>query len=54
MNGEQFEMRKLIFEHLPLDILYDVQAKVDEEIERLNRDAAFIGRAILLKTEGEQ
>jgi len=47
MNEDPYEIRRTIFENLPAEDLINIQSDVNEELERLNRDASMIGAALM-------
>ncbi|CAB4176279.1 hypothetical protein UFOVP1522_2 [uncultured Caudovirales phage] len=47
MNEDPYEIRRTIFKNLPVEDLVNVQNGVNEELERLNRDASMIGEALM-------
>ena len=47
MNEDPNQIRRTIFENLPAEDLINIQSDVNEELERLNRDASMIGAALM-------
>jgi hypothetical protein len=47
MNTDPYEIRRTIFKNIPIEDLVNVQSSVNEELERLNRDASMIGEALM-------